>query len=206
MLLGPDSVGKFMEVRVTGIHNKRVGVERVEAGQLASFAIKSRRDVLHKEHIRKGMVLVEKKLKPQATWWFKAEVLILVHPTTLKRGFSPLVHCVTARQCARIMNMSGDTLRSGDRATVAFQWCHRPEYMREGMRIIFREGRTRGIGVVTNIMPAEPRKWFDEQSDNKLEQKAQEKKEEKKGKKGSQKEKMRKPKKEKGKKKAAAYR
>merc|ERR1711897_106015 len=103
------------------------------------------------------MVLVEKRLMPQATWWFKAEVLILVHPTTLKRGFSPLVHCVTVRQCARIMNMSGDALRSGDRGTVTFQWCYRPEYMREGMRIVFREGTTRGIGVVTNIMPAEPR-------------------------------------------------
>jgi len=165
MLLGPDLSGEFKEVRVASIQNLEVGVQRVDAGQWASFGLKGRRGlVLHKEDVRKGMVLVEKSLQPQATWWFTAEVLILVHPSTLKQGFSPVVHCFTVRQTARIMNMTEPLLRSGDRATVTFQWCHWPEYMREGSRIVFREGKTKGIGVVKGILPSEPRLWFPERN------------------------------------------
>ena len=36
----------------------------------------------------------------------------------------------------------------GDRATVTFEWNHRPEWVKEGTRVIFREGRTKGVGVV----------------------------------------------------------
>lgn len=158
LLLGPDGNGAFKEVVVKSVMNKRVGVPRAEAGQTASFAIKGKKEIVRKRDIRKGMVLVDPSSHPQATWQFEAEVLILVHPTTLKPGYTPVIHCLTVRQAARIMHMTKDYLRSGDRATVTFQWMYRPEYICEGTRIIFREGRTKGIGMVTKVMPSEPRK------------------------------------------------
>jgi len=100
------------------------------------------------------MILCAPDLKPKATWAFTAEVIILSHPTTLRCGYSPILHCVSVRQAARINGIEGkDLLRMGDRATVHFEWCHRPEFMIPGSRIIFREGRTKGIGVVRSISP-----------------------------------------------------
>ena len=43
------------------------------------------------------------------------------------------------------------TLRAGDKALVKFEFVYRPEYIRPNMKLIFREGRIRGIGLVTKI-------------------------------------------------------
>jgi GTPase len=167
LLLGPDGNGVFVPVTIKGVQNKRVNVESVESGNTGSFAVKlkTRKDGGHlsKHDIRKGMALICPTVKPKATWQFKAEVLILTHPTTLKRGYSPILHCLTVRQSARIVEIADkdskqkDLLRSGDRAMVTFEWSHRPEFLCEGSRIIFREGRTKGIGIVRCIMPEIPR-------------------------------------------------
>jgi GTPase len=57
-----------------------------------------------------------------------------------------MVHCGPIRQTARILNMDRDVLRTGDRATVIFQFLVRPEYIIPGTKLIFREGKTKGIG------------------------------------------------------------
>ena len=44
--------------------------------------------------------------------------------------------------------MDRELLRSGDRALVRFRFKARPEYVVPGTRFVFREGRTKGIGVV----------------------------------------------------------
>ena len=104
------------------------------------------------------MILCATSLQPRACWRFKAEVVILAHPTTLKVGYAPILHCLTVRQCARIVAMEGrDVLRMGDRAMVTFEWNHRPEFMKMGSRVIFREGRTKGVGVVREVNPDVPR-------------------------------------------------
>ena len=65
---------------------------------------------------------------------------------------------LTVRQAARISAIEGkDLLRMGDRAMVTFEWCHRPEFLCEGTRIIFREGRTKGVGVIRTICADVPR-------------------------------------------------
>ena len=158
MLLGPDGRGAFTPVQVKSIQNKRVAVEAVGQGNTASFAIKPKKGHIHKEEIRKGMVLCDASVQPKATWVFKAEVIILAHPTTLRVNYSPVLHALTVRQAARISAIEGkDLLRMGDRAMVTFEWCHRPEFLCEGTRIIFREGRTKGVGVIRTICADVPR-------------------------------------------------
>ena len=39
-------------------------------------------------------------------------------------------------------NPSG-ILRTGDRATVTFEFISRPEFIKEGMKLLFREGKTK---------------------------------------------------------------
>jgi len=40
---------------------------------------------------------------------------------------------------------------TGDRATVAFRFVQRPEFLAIGDRILFREGRTKGLGIVKAV-------------------------------------------------------
>jgi len=44
--------------------------------------------------------------------------------------------------------MDKERLRSGDRACVRFRFLQRPEYLTPGTRLVFREGKTKGIGMV----------------------------------------------------------
>ncbi len=157
LLLGPDTTGQFKRVQVKGIHTKAVAVDEVRAGQSASFAVKvvdgNKTDrQLKRAHVRKGMVLLDPELKPRATRAFAAEVFVLHHPTTIKRGYQPVVHARTVRQVAAVQDMNVELLRSGTRARVRFRFQHYPEYLSPGTPIIFREGNTRGIGVVKRVL------------------------------------------------------
>jgi GTPase len=77
---------------------------------------------------------------------------VLHHPTTIKRGYQPVVHARTVRQVAAVQDMNVELLRSGTRARVRFRFQHYPEYLSPGTPIIFREGNTRGIGVVKRVL------------------------------------------------------
>ena len=52
--------------------------------------------------------------------------------------------------------MSVEHLRTGDRATVRFRFIKSPEYLRLGMKLVFREGRTKAIGSVSKLYPHVP--------------------------------------------------
>lgn len=49
------------------------------------------------------------------------------------------------RQTVRILAMDHPQgiLRTGDRATVTFEFISRPEFLKEGMKLLFREGKTK---------------------------------------------------------------
>lgn len=49
--------------------------------------------------------------------------------------------------------MGGEKIGTNDNASVMFQFVGHPEYVRPGMRILFREGTSKGIGVVTQVFP-----------------------------------------------------
>lgn len=49
------------------------------------------------------------------------------------------------RQTVRIVGMDHPqgVLRTGDRANVQFEFISRPEFVKEGMKLLFREGKTK---------------------------------------------------------------
>ena len=49
------------------------------------------------------------------------------------------------RQTVRIIGMDHPQgiLRTGDRATVTFEFISQPEFLKEGMKLLFREGKTK---------------------------------------------------------------
>lgn len=149
LMLGPDPLGHFQAVAVKSIHRKRMPVKEVRSGQTASFALKK----IKRSDIRKGMVMVSPALNPEAYWEFKGEILVLHHPTTISPRYQAMVHCGSIRQTASILNMSMDCLRTGDKALVHFRFIKNPEYLRVGMRMVFREGRTKAVGNIVMLIP-----------------------------------------------------
>mmetsp|Transcript_25979 Transcript_25979/g.68168 ORF Transcript_25979/g.68168 Transcript_25979/m.68168 type:complete len:592 (-) Transcript_25979:78-1853(-) len=152
MLLGPDSVGNFQQVAFKGIHRRRMPVKEVRGGQAASFALKK----VKRAAIRKGMVLVHPAVKPVAHWEFDAEVVILHHPTTITTKYQAMVHVGSVRQTAAILEISGlDRMRTGDKAKCRFRFVRFPEFLEEGTRVVFREGRTKAVGTILRLVPPE---------------------------------------------------
>ncbi|XP_065319409.1 GTP-binding protein 1-like [Gordionus sp. m RMFG-2023] len=147
-LLGPDRSGNFNPVNIRSIHRKRMPVEKVSAGQSASMALKK----VRKNDVRKGMVLVSPAIQPKSYWEFNANVLILHHPTTIKPKYQAMIHCGSVRQTATLLEMSLECLRTGDRALVRFRFTKQPEFLRCGQKIVFREGRTKAIGSISELL------------------------------------------------------
>jgi len=147
MLLGPDGNGQFVPVQIKSIHAKRVPVRDVRAGQAAGFALRK----VRRSAIRRGMVLVAPEIAPKPCWQFEAEIVVLFHSTTIRLNYQPVVQCLSVRQTAKIVAMDRDVLRTGDKAAVTFRFMYRPEFMHTGVRLVLREGTTRGMGVVTKI-------------------------------------------------------
>ncbi|KAG6866344.1 hypothetical protein C0991_005265 [Blastosporella zonata] len=183
VLLGPDEHGKYLPTVIKDMQRKRVPVTTAEAGQCVSFALKR----VKRAAVRKGMVLLPKtELPPRSTLQFEGQVLILYHNTTLQKGYQAMLHCGAVRQTVRIVEMDNPegVLRTGDRATVKFEFISHPEFVKEGMKLLFREGKTKtsnadtpyptllpqqsGIAASYSLSP-DPRQWGSDLSVNLVE-------------------------------------
>ncbi|CCD55576.1 hypothetical protein QC760_009642 [Botrytis cinerea] len=156
VLVGPDSLGQFTTTTIRSIERKRISVPATSAGQSASFALKR----VRRKDVRKGMVVLPKSEhnSPKVYREFVAEVLILSHATTIKTKYQAMLHVGPVSQTCAIIDIDRSYIRTGDRATVAFRFVQRPEYLAPGDRLLFREGRTKGLGIVKSVGydPAKP--------------------------------------------------
>ncbi|TVY86600.1 GTP-binding protein, partial [Lachnellula willkommii] len=149
VLIGPDSLGQFTTTNIRSIERKRISVPAASAGQSASFALKR----VRRRDVRKGMVVLPKleQNSPKVYREFVAEVLILSHATTIKTKYQAMLHVGPVSQTCAIIDIDRSYIRTGDRATVAFRFVQRPEYLAPGDRLLFREGRTKGLGIVKSV-------------------------------------------------------
>ena len=152
LLLGPNGSGNFVPCQVKSIEVGRLRVPQVCAGVTAAFALRK----VERRQLRKGMVLVAEQAHPVACYEFDADIVVLYHTTTLCVGYEAVVHCGAVHQTARIVKLERPLLRTGDRARATFCFVFAPEYLTDGARIIFREGRAKGIGVVVSVHPHQP--------------------------------------------------
>ena len=121
--------------------------------------------------------MVSPLLNPTASWEFEGEILVLHHPTTISTRYQAMgnlivffflnlkvfnsvvflnlyaVHCGSLRKTAQIQSMSQECLRTGDKALVHFRFIKHPEYIKPGLRLVFREGRTKAVGNVVRAIP-----------------------------------------------------
>ncbi|GAA5820602.1 hypothetical protein JCM11251_003070 [Rhodosporidiobolus azoricus] len=150
-LLGPDSLNAFIPAAVKSIQRKRVNVEYAEAGQAVTIALKR----IKRAQVRKGMVLLERgEVPPRACRRFEGQCLILYHNTTITNRYQAMCHIGSVRQTVSIEEIvDRQAIRTGDRATIRFKFMKQAEYLHVGDRFLFREGRTKALGVVTKLLP-----------------------------------------------------
>ena len=152
LFIGPDQGDdSFKPIQVRSIHFKRLPIESIDAGHYICLCLKK----FPRKNIKKGMVIVSSKSQTQIYRTFKANIHILKsHHTTIRKNYQPVLHINHIRQSAQIIDIHQDTdiLRTGDKALVTFKFMFRPVYIKKGYRLIFREGKIRGIGEVVELI------------------------------------------------------
>ncbi|KAL0269757.1 UNVERIFIED_CONTAM: hypothetical protein PYX00_007387 [Menopon gallinae] len=152
LLIGPFDDGTFHPVTVQSIHRNKTPCRVVRASQSASLGFSQ-----EVAGLRNGMVVVSPEVKPAGSVFFQATVYVLFHATAIHPGFQTTVHIGNIRQTAvmeGIMAVGG--IHTNERASVLFRFMRHPEYVKVGMRLLFREGKTKGIGTVTQVFAYEP--------------------------------------------------
>ncbi len=157
MQIGPFSNGEFKRIKVWSIHNNnKQSVPYIEDRNRGCLAVKiiDKKDDFNTNLIRKGLVVLN-KVEPSVCYEFTATVEILNHSSVISPQYSPVIHCGQIRQTAKInFNVTPDnpSLKIGDRKEVSFRFYTYPEFIEKGMTFFFREGKTRGVGIIEKIL------------------------------------------------------
>ena len=181
LLLGPiGTAGTFHPVQVTSIHIKRRDVRRVQAGQAASLGLSLPPSLTH-SHLRRGQWLFDPSHPslPSPCLTFDALLHLSSPPDPLLLYYQPVLYMPNIRQAATLISFhpeggAGDGAGVGKAAAGAgggegggeggggvgerrylmrFRWCYFPEIVKEGDRVVLREGQTRGMGRVVKVWP-----------------------------------------------------
>ncbi|XP_015924982.1 GTP-binding protein 2 [Parasteatoda tepidariorum] len=148
LLVGPSDSGKFYPARVQSLHRHKVPSRVVRALETATLAL----FIQTKMILRKGMVLINEKVKPPVCYFFQAKIQVLFHTTNICTGFQASVHIGNIRQTATILGIMGrSSLSVNDTASVMFKFIQRPECVHPGSKILLRVGQTKAIGRVTQV-------------------------------------------------------
>ncbi|ELY67767.1 GTPBP1 family GTP-binding protein [Natrinema versiforme] len=150
LLIGPMSDGRFQEVEVRSIEMHYHRVDKAQAGRIVGIALKG----IKESAIERGMVLLPRDADPSPVREFEAEVMVLNHPTRIGEGYEPVVHLETIGEAAAFYPENGRLL-PGDSGKTSVRFKFRPYLVEEGQKFVFREGRSKGVGTVTDVHPAD---------------------------------------------------
>jgi elongation factor 1-alpha len=154
--IGPYG-SKFIEISARSLHNSiKEEKSEIHDNESNCIAIKfnNPKETIDKKHIRKGMVIISdvNHFKKFITKRFKAKIKILHHSTTMKTGYSPVIHCGPIRQAATMKVDNNKFLRSGDEIDVEFEFKYYLEFLEPNIVFFFRDGTTKGVGSVIEIL------------------------------------------------------
>jgi len=167
--VGPMDDGTYVKTVAKSAHIARISTTHIMSGQSACLALALKKS--DRVKLRRGMAVLQEN--HTATREFDADICVLKgEGTTIRKSYQAYVHILNVRQTAfaksfEIVNKNasglppshrahnddddGIVLRPGSRARVRFCFAQRPEYVRPGMRMLFRDGRVRGVGLVTGV-------------------------------------------------------
>ncbi len=145
LLLGPNPYGEFMEVTAKSIEMHHYKIGSAETGDVVGISVTGA-DI---DQISRGMILCHLEYQPNSYREFEAEIAILVHPTTIKNGYESVTHIETIAETTQLEPLDKKYMSAGDKGRVRMRFKYRPYHIKEGQKIIIREGRSKGIGTIT---------------------------------------------------------
>jgi elongation factor 1-alpha len=148
--LGPMADGRFRDVEVRSIEMHYHRVDKARAGRIVGIALRG----VEEEEIERGMVLLPRSAEPDPVREFEADVVVLNHPTRINDGYEPVVHLETISEAATFFPDEGRLL-PGDSGHARVRFKFSPYLIEAGQRFVFREGRSKGVGTVTEVHPVE---------------------------------------------------
>ena len=154
LLIGPFFDSSYRQVKIRSIHMNYKNINEAKAGIFVCISLKN----ITRREIKKGMLLISDDSLKLAVKKFIAEIQILHSPTTIKDGYQPFIHVNHVRQAAKMteikkINSKDDNiLRSGDKANVKLEFIIKPEYVKVGMKLIFREGKVKAVGKIIELL------------------------------------------------------
>ncbi len=144
--VGPMPDGSFQQVEVRSIEMHYHRVDQARAGRIVGIALKGVRE----SAVERGMVLLPADVDPTPVRSFDAEVMVLNHPTRINDGYEPVVHVETVSEAAAFYPKDPQLL-PGDTGEAHVEFKFRPYVIEEGQRFVFREGRSKGVGTITEV-------------------------------------------------------
>jgi elongation factor 1-alpha len=148
LLIGPMGTGDFIETSSKSMEMHHYRKEVAEAGEVVGISITG----LDVNDIKRGMILCSPNYPAMTVREFEAEVAILVHPTTIKRGYECIAHIETIAETMTFEPIDNEYMSAGDTGKIKMTFKYRPCCIKEGQKLIFREGRSKGVGTVTRIL------------------------------------------------------
>jgi len=148
LLVGPTGTGKFIETSSKSMEMHHYRKDVAEAGEVVGISITG----LDVDNIKRGMILCSQEYHAISVREFEADVAILVHPTTIKRGYECIAHIETIAETMTFEPIDREYMSAGDTGKIKMKFKYRPCCIREGQKLIFREGHSKGIGTVTRII------------------------------------------------------
>jgi GTPase len=172
LMIGPLQ-GQFFSVTARSFHdNFKNGIDGMECGMSGCVGLKMMDKNVEIKNIRhrKGSYLMtprslkewssgndEEMRKSMAYYEFEADVIVIgSHSTQISLNYQPVINCKKIVQCARILEIDDrEYIRPGEMSKIHFRFVYRPEFLQVGDRFIFREGTTRGVGIIRKLIPNE---------------------------------------------------
>jgi len=155
LLLGPY-MKKFIPIKIRSMHdNNKKEIKQLSNRQRGCLAIRiiDNKISFNKKNIKKGMLIRSNTTANNLCYQFTANIEVFKQScTTITLKYTPVIHCGNIRQTAKII-IDNENLRIGDKALVKFRFIRSPEFIEIGSKFFFREGHTKGVGVVTSILP-----------------------------------------------------
>jgi elongation factor 1-alpha len=148
LLLGPTNTGEFIETSSKSMEMHHYRKDTAEAGEVVGISITG----VDIDEIKRGMILCSPEYPALTVREFEAEVAILVHPTTIKKGYECIAHIETIAETMTFEPLDCEYMSAGDTGKIKMKFKYRPCSIRKGQKLIFREGRSKGVGTVTRII------------------------------------------------------
>ena len=173
---GPN-ISEQINVKIWSIHNYyHEKIDKIYSGQRGCLAIRSDKKLSYKM-FRKGTIITNNlEIIKYASYKYKAVIKLLSHPSTVRDNFTPVIHCATIRQSAKITileikNKQGKKLENniiddhpdnkekeikhicpGDTAIICLEFKFNPEIIEPNESFFLREGLCLGVGTIIEPM------------------------------------------------------